>query len=71
MVHRELAMHHALRTDDGVEVGILGGDIVVRGGGWLARMLRESCLVWLQEVLLVAEAAVQGFTDALAVQLIR
>ncbi len=54
MVNRELA-HFTLGSDDGVEVGILGGDIVVRRGGWLARMLRESCPPWLQEVLLVAE----------------
>jgi hypothetical protein len=55
MVNRELALHFALRSDDNVEVGILGGDIVVRRAGWLARMLRESCPSWLQEVLLVAE----------------
>jgi hypothetical protein len=42
MVNREPAQHSALRSDDGVEVGILDGDIVVRRGGWLARMLRES-----------------------------
>jgi hypothetical protein len=52
---RELVLHFALRSDDGVEVGILGGDIVVRRAGWLARMLRESCPRRLQEVLLVAE----------------
>jgi hypothetical protein len=44
-----------LRSDDSVEVGILGGDIVVRRAGWLARTLRESCPPWLQEVLLVRE----------------
>ncbi len=55
MVNRELALHFALRSDDNVEVGILGGDIVVRRGGWLARSLRESCPHWLQEVLWVAE----------------
>ena len=33
----------------------IGGDIVVRRAGWLARILRESCTPWLQEVLLVAE----------------
>ena len=55
MVNRELALHFALRSDDGVEVGILGGNILVRRGGWLARALRESCPPWLQEVLLVAE----------------
>ena len=38
----------ALRSDGGVEVGILGGDIVVRRSGWLARALRESCPTWLQ-----------------------
>ncbi len=54
MVNRELALHFALRSDDNVEVGI-DGDIVVRRAGWLARMLRESCPHWLQEVLLVAE----------------
>ena len=37
MVNRELALHFALRSDNGVEVGILGGDIVVRRAGWLAR----------------------------------
>lgn len=42
MVNRELAPHFALRSDD-AEVGILGGDIVVRRAGWLARMLRQSC----------------------------
>jgi hypothetical protein len=55
MVNRELALRFALRSDDGVEVGIVGGDIVVRRGGWLALMLRESCPPWLQEVLLVVE----------------
>jgi hypothetical protein len=55
MVNRELALHFALRSDDGIEVGILGGDIVARRAGWLAQMLRESCPTWLQEVLLVAE----------------
>ncbi len=55
MVKREVALHFALRSDDYVEVGILVGEIVVRGAGWLARMLRESCPPWLQEVLLVAE----------------
>src|SRR5215469_9696022 len=55
MVNREAALHFALRSDFGVDVGILGGDIVVRRGGWLARMLRESCPSWLQEMLLVAE----------------
>jgi hypothetical protein len=55
MVNRELALHFALRSDDGVEVGILGGDIVERRAGLLARMLRKSCPPWLQEVLLVAE----------------
>jgi hypothetical protein len=55
MVNHELALHFALRSGDNVEVGILGGDIVVRRGGWLARMLRESCRPWLQEVLFVAE----------------
>jgi hypothetical protein len=55
MVNRELALHVALRSDDGVEVANLGGDIVVRRAGWLARMLRESCPPWPQEVLLVAE----------------
>jgi len=55
--HGEPAARHALRarSDDGVEVGILGGDIVVSRGGWVAGMLRESCPPWLQEVLLVAE----------------
>ena len=43
MVNRQLALHFALRSDDNVEVGILGGDIVARRGCWLARMLRESC----------------------------
>jgi hypothetical protein len=51
----EPALHFALRSDDGVEVGILGGDVVVRRAGWRARMPRESCPRWLQEVLLVAE----------------
>jgi hypothetical protein len=55
MVNRDLALHFALLSDDGFEVGILGGDIVVRRAGWLARMLRESCPRWLQEVLLVPE----------------
>ena len=55
MVNRELALHFALRSDVDVEVGILGGDIIVRRGGWLARMLRESCPPWVQEVLMVAE----------------
>jgi hypothetical protein len=54
-VNRELAWHFALRSDGDVEVGILGGDIVVRRTGWLGRMLRESCPRWLQEVLLVAK----------------
>ena len=27
----------------------------MRRAGWLARMLRESCAVWLLEVLMVAE----------------
>jgi hypothetical protein len=35
-------------------VGILGGDIVVRRAGWLAR-LRDHCTAWLREVLFVAE----------------
>jgi hypothetical protein len=39
VVNRELAQHHALRSDDGVEVAIRGGDIVVRRGGWLAELL--------------------------------
>jgi hypothetical protein len=43
MVNREPAVHFALRSHDNVEVGILGGNIVVRRAGWLARMLRESC----------------------------
>jgi hypothetical protein len=55
MVNRELNLHFALRSDDSVEVGILGDDIVARRGGCLARMLRESCPPWVQEVLLVAE----------------
>jgi hypothetical protein len=46
-VNRELARHFALRSDDGVEVGILGGDIVVGRAGWLARAMRESCPSWL------------------------
>ena len=54
--NRELTPHLALRSDDGVEVGILGGDIVVRRGGWLARVLGESCPAWVQEVLLVVGA---------------
>jgi hypothetical protein len=52
---RELALHFALRSDDGVAVGILGGGIVVRRVGCLARMLQGSWPRWLQEVLLVAE----------------
>ena len=48
-------VHFALRSDDDVEVSILGGDIVMRRGSWLARMVRESCPTWLQEVLLVRE----------------
>jgi hypothetical protein len=51
MENREPAVHFALRSDDNVEVGILGGDIVVRRAGWLARALRESCPPWLPEVL--------------------
>jgi hypothetical protein len=47
---RDLALHFALRSDDHIEVGILGGDIVVRRAGWLARAPRESCPRWLQEV---------------------
>jgi hypothetical protein len=62
-VPQQLAQHFALRSDDSVEVGILGGDIGVRRAGWLARTLRESCPRWLQEVLLVAE---QGLPMALA-----
>ena len=58
MVNRELALRFALRSDDNVDVGILGGDIVVRRAGWLARTVRESCPRWLQEVLLVAERRV-------------
>lgn len=48
MVNRELALHFALRPDDGVEVGVLGGDVVVRRAG--RRMLQEACARWLQEV---------------------
>lgn len=55
MVNRELAQRFALRTADGVEAEILGGDVVVRRGGWLARALRESCPRGRQEVLLVAQ----------------
>ena len=55
MVNQELALHYGLRSDDCVEVGILGGDMVVRRPGWLARMVRESRPRWLQEVLLGAE----------------
>jgi hypothetical protein len=40
MANRELALHIALRSDDSVEVGILGGDTVVRRAGWPTRMLR-------------------------------
>jgi hypothetical protein len=46
MVNRELALHFALRSNDGVEVGMPGGDLVVRRAGWLARMLRGSCPRW-------------------------
>jgi hypothetical protein len=35
MVNPELALQFAVRSD-----GILGGDTVVRRGGWLARMPR-------------------------------
>ena len=54
MVNRHAARTSALRSDHSVDVGILGGDIVVRRAGWLPLMLRESCPRWLQEVLLVA-----------------
>src|SRR5215467_156035 len=50
-----LALHFALRSDDSVEVGVLGGDITVLRGGWLARMLRGRTGSQMQEVLLVAE----------------
>jgi hypothetical protein len=42
MVNRELTPHFALRPDDHVEVGILGGDMVVRRAGRLARRCGES-----------------------------
>jgi hypothetical protein len=54
-VNRQLALHFALRPADNVEVGGLGGDIVARRAGRLARALRESCPRWLQEVLVVAQ----------------
>lgn len=54
MVNRELAPRVALRSDDNVDVGFLGGGIVSRRGGCLTGMLREACPAWLQEVLVVA-----------------
>jgi len=41
-VNREIALHFALGSDDNVAVGIIGGDIVVRRGGWLAWPWRAS-----------------------------
>lgn len=38
-MNRELALHFALRSDDNVELGILGGDSAARRAGWLARAL--------------------------------
>jgi hypothetical protein len=32
-VKREIALHYALRSDDHVEFGILGGDTIVRRAG--------------------------------------
>lgn len=55
MAHREVAPHFARRSDDGVEVGILGAASSCARACWLARMLRESCPRWLLEVPLLAE----------------
>jgi hypothetical protein len=40
---QDLALHFAVRSDEGVEVGVMGGDIVVRHAGLLARAPREAC----------------------------
>ncbi len=55
--HGEPGVRRALRlrSDDGVEVGIIGDDIVVRRAGWLCRMAQESFPPRLQEVLMVVE----------------